>query len=402
MARRNRSFEFEIFDSPDGAYAVFENSLRSGMEYDVNTEDQFDAVVLTRPVKVTYDPKYISFKTDDNPGSEKFAFMVRVLGDKSPHKFLPNPCLLYELNTADAQRRAFNLIQQHTKVIMQADNDESLPGINSIVRVVLERNKRGSFKTDITKQFISIVNSDPKPPPNQQTCQTLIDMLEFGDVVRIGEFGEPVKAAYVGAGGATILNVENGKLEEFGVPLVALPDELYDKGPQLGGASALFIPEVIPSLIKVMEEYMNDHGGKKISISAHYRNYDEQVAMKEKKRREGNPSYAANPGHSMHGWGVAFDVNGTLLQPDGTVMSKNTPNVNKKRFDSPIYTWLDNKGKGRHGWKNPTNLRKESGEPIEAWHWENVALRKKHFPSVPPTPPGATTDAETTPEDDGA
>jgi hypothetical protein len=185
MARKNRSFEFELFDSPDGAYTVFENSLRSGMEYDANIEDQFDAVVLTRPTKVTYDPRYISFKTDENPGSEKFAFMVRVLGDKSPHKFLPDPCLLYELNTADAQRRAFNLIQQHTKVIMQADNDESLPGINSIVRVALERNRRGSFKTDVTKQFISIVNSDPKPPANGQTCQTLVDLLKYGDVTSL-------------------------------------------------------------------------------------------------------------------------------------------------------------------------------------------------------------------------
>ena len=395
MARKNRSFEFELFDSPDGAYSVFENSLRSGMEYDANIEDQFDAVVLTRPTKVTFDPKFISFKATDD--SEMFAFMVRVLGDKSPHKFLPNPCLLYELNTADAQRRAFNLIQQHTKVIMPAAKDEPLPGINSIVRVALERNRRGSFKTDVTKQFISIVNSDPKPPANGQTCQTLIDSLKFGDIVRVGEYGEPVKAAYVNAAGNVTPEVENGGLADAGVPLIPADDSLFDN---TSGSPVVFIPEAIESFHKVMQEYMDQHDGKKISISAHYRDYDEQVRMKEKKIREGNPSYAANPGHSMHGWAVAFDVNGTLEQPDGSYMDpKLTPNVNTKRFDSPIYKWLDNGGKGRHGWKNPPGLRKGTGAPIEAWHWENVELRKKHFPSVPPPPPGATTDAETTPED---
>ena len=122
--------------------------------------------------------------------------------------------------------------------------------------------------------------------------------------------------------------------------------------------------------------------------------------MKEQKIREGNPSYAANPGHSMHGWAVAFDVNNTLEKHDKSgFWSRDDPNANIKRFDSPIYKWLDNGGKGRHGWINPPGLRKGTGPPIEAWHWENVALRKKHFPSVPPPPPGGTTDAETTPED---
>ncbi len=187
MARKNRSFSFEVFDSPDGAYTIFENSLRSGMEYDANIEDQFDAVVLTRPVKVTSDMKSVSFTPSDN-GRSMFAFMVRILGDKSPHKYLPDPCLLTNLGgvDADGQRRAFNLIQQHTKVIMHATSDNPPPEINNIVRVSLERNRRGSFKTDVTKQFIEIIDSSTKPQPSQSNCEVIMDLFKYKDITAIG------------------------------------------------------------------------------------------------------------------------------------------------------------------------------------------------------------------------
>jgi hypothetical protein len=142
---------------------------------------------------------------------------------------------------------------------------------------------------------------------------------------------------------------------------------------------------------------MKDHPGKKISISSHYRTYDRQVKMKKEKGK-----YAATPGKSNHGWAIAFDVNGTRVMADKTVLNSKAPDTNWRRFDSPIYKWLDNGGRGRHGWINPPSLRRESGGVIEAWHWENVTIRDTIFIGTPPTPAGSTGEIEETPEDSDA
>ena len=75
MKRQKRAYLFDIFDSAEGAFDLFQNSIRSGMDYDSNINDQFLATVLTRPVKVTGERTPKTFVRNSDGKTENFAFM---------------------------------------------------------------------------------------------------------------------------------------------------------------------------------------------------------------------------------------------------------------------------------------------------------------------------------------
>ena len=98
--------------------------------------------------------------------------------------------------------------------------------------------------------------------------------------------------------------------------------------------------------------------GVNISYTDTYRDYQTQVETKQAKG-----AYAATPGNSNHGWGMAVDFN-----------------VN----DPKVKAWLDKNGK-RFGWVNP--LWAHDGEGIEEpWHWEYVGGGKKVRVKAKPKP----------------
>ena len=185
MARNKRAFNFADFDFAESAFDLFQNSIRSGMDYDANISDQFQAKVLTRPTKLTGDPRTVSFAWESK--TETFAFMVRIQGNQSPHRFLPDPCSIEYTKTPEQRTRAFNSIQLHTKVLMTPDSDSPLPKIDDIINITLERGEFGSFKTDLAKQYVSIV-SEAKIPAGQVfgACQTLAQSFTEADIINSG------------------------------------------------------------------------------------------------------------------------------------------------------------------------------------------------------------------------
>ena len=185
MARNKRAFNFADFDFAESAFDLFQNSIRSGMDYDANISDQFQAKVLTRPTKLTGDPRSVSFAWESK--TETFAFMVRIQGNQSPHRFLPDPCSVEYSETPEQRTRAFNSIQLHTKVLMTPDSESPLPKIDDIINITLERGEFGSFKTDLAKQYVSIV-SEAKIPAGQVfgACQTLAQSFTEADIINSG------------------------------------------------------------------------------------------------------------------------------------------------------------------------------------------------------------------------
>lgn len=184
MKRQERSFLFESFDSAESAFDLFQNSIRSGMNYDSNISDHFLATVLTRPVKVTGNREDISATFEfDSEKSENFSFMVRIEGKNSPHRFLPNPCDIRYTTNSNSRRLVSNLIQQHTKVIMSANSGDIFPEPGSKIIVSLDRNKFGSFKTDIAKSYVEYVEP---PPANQNVkidCSKLKSAFDSGTIM---------------------------------------------------------------------------------------------------------------------------------------------------------------------------------------------------------------------------
>lgn len=83
-------------------------------------------------------------------------------------------------------------------------------------------------------------------------------------------------------------------------------------------------------------------GGVSLFITDSYRTYDQQVDLAKRKGLTSQGGWAATPGTSNHGWGLAVDA------------------------DTPTINWLKANG-ARYGWANTVAK--------EPWHWEYVGYR---------------------------
>ena len=101
-------------------------------------------------------------------------------------------------------------------------------------------------------------------------------------------------------------------------------------------------------------------GKSKLSITDGYRTYQQQVNVKAKMG-----SFAAEPGTSNHGWGIAMDISG-IANPIAT-LKKNTKD-RASAYRTPTYQWLFQNGP-KFGIYSPLKLRDGSGID-EWWHFE--------------------------------
>ena len=90
--------------------------------------------------------------------------------------------------------------------------------------------------------------------------------------------------------------------------------------------------------------------GKDLAITDSYRSLESQVSVAARK-----PGFAARPGTSNHGWGLALDLGAGTSSGVGEQ-----------------YDWLVANA-GKYGWENPEWAQRNS---YELWHWEYVPGRK--------------------------
>ena len=120
-------------------------------------------------------------------------------------------------------------------------------------------------------------------------------------------------------------------------------------------APALCSPETAPGHLlrcdaakafdRLSRAFKNDFGYL-ISVTDSYRSYEQQVILKKRKGR-----FAATPGTSNHGWGLAVDLGSSI-------------NV----FGSAQHLWMRKRAPA-FGWIHPQWAR-QGGSLPEAWHWE--------------------------------
>jgi len=132
---------------------------------------------------------------------------------------------------------------------------------------------------------------------------------------------------------------ENGKL-----------DNIVELGPQWPNMK--LAKPAAEAFLKLNDAFKAQFGSD-IPLNDAYRDYDNQVAMKAKKTREGQPQFAATPGSSIHGWGLAFDGGG-----------------NFQSFTTAEYNWMLANGLD-YGWNHPAFAAPGSNAP-EPWQWEYV------------------------------
>ncbi|MBB2915479.1 prefoldin subunit 5 [Streptosporangium becharense] len=111
---------------------------------------------------------------------------------------------------------------------------------------------------------------------------------------------------------------------------------LQQPGNELRGDAAL-------AFISLNEAYKRRFG-KAMCVTDSYRNLAEQQSVYYRR-----PGFAAVPGRSNHGWGLAVDLCGGV-----------------ERFRSPEFNWLEANSK-KYGWFHP---KWAYVSPFEPWHWE--------------------------------
>lgn len=388
---------FLDFNYTNGALNLFEQTIRNAVDFNAMEDDVFEARVLTTPTRITNNIASIgSSPLSSNDSNIKHSFRVRILGPLSAHNFIEDPCGLDKFSDERSKEIGFSILQNHTEVII--DDEWASPSMGDVVIIKLERttkknNKRG-FNYKNAKQYLGVARKSPLPESSttQQLCDKLAEIFENADLSSLAKFSSNAPARK-----SMYRNepVENGRIQ--GKFLVKPVEYASEKGMDLTGVPShdhrgrpiYFIEEIMHSFIKLCNDY-HKHFKEPISISNAYRDYEWQTRLRAQYGRG-----AAAPGTSNHGWGVAFDVNGTNRDMDGDgVVGKRTD-----RFVTPVYLWLDNGGQGRHGFVNPPSLRQNGSLP-ESWHWENTTVRDQVYSDLDPDIKNGTPDGTEVPPEE--
>jgi zinc D-Ala-D-Ala carboxypeptidase len=106
-------------------------------------------------------------------------------------------------------------------------------------------------------------------------------------------------------------------------------------------------PDAAMSLSALNEAFRASFG-RELCLVASYRDLSTQYELKASRG-----FYAASPGTSMHGWGLAIDL------------------CSKETSDSDVFSWLWANAPS-YGWQNPS-WAQLGGSKYEPWHWEFVS-----------------------------
>lgn len=350
------------FDRKMTSPSLWLEGLYSNVDkYDVfGNENNFQVKVLDTPTEV---------------GNE-IVFSGRIIDPRMAHEaFLPDPCDLTITSNPLIARAIANF---HTIIIVRnaAELSETISR-DDIVTAKFSPGQNGNKYDLQSGDFVKIFKkSEINSSTNNANCISLKDIdfsagtsagVLYGTVnIPFEDISDGQKSFYKG------IEVANGRLPSdiLASPWSVANDHYVPKDDRKG-RPILFIQDLIESFIELCREYYDEYE-EKIVINDSYRSYERQVQL------DKTSKYAATPGYSNHGWGVAFDVNGTNVCKNGCPSSKSI-----ERFTSPIYAFLDQQGAGRHGFINPPSMRYDGSLP-ESWHWENITVRNKVFDKKQP------------------
>jgi LAS superfamily LD-carboxypeptidase LdcB len=213
-------------------------------------------------------------------------------------------------------------------------------------------NSKGQDPNYLFLEFISEESEDQEEEVDVAELQSAFGKQDPKLLAQMSQEGNEISTNSLKAAASNPLlakkKVTNGKL-----PVAALrtiPGVFDNKG-----RKAQFLAEVSDEFKLLMTDF-KAHFGYPLPLTDTYRSYERQLKTKEE-----TPDIAADPGTSPHGWGLAFDYNTMVKQPDGTYIGS---------FDSPRYKWLFTNAPKRGFW-NP-GWAQEDGKMPEAWHFEAI------------------------------
>lgn len=182
--------DFSTFTDPSTASDLYSNSIRRAFSYDsYGNKTKFRAVVLTNPIPVSPSDLQYFTGTPESKTSKKFdryVYRARILGANSPHEFLPNPC---DATYAIDPDQALKVIEMHTLFISDVEfgTAESLPRINTVVEVELEKNTFG-YNLQYGKHIKVSYNDDKPSTSTSVSCDSIKSIMDSATgIVTIGD-----------------------------------------------------------------------------------------------------------------------------------------------------------------------------------------------------------------------
>ncbi len=201
MAKKNY-FDFSQFDEVGDAMDLFANTIRNAFEFDALAgKDTFNAVVLTQPIPMDESQiaSFIQTKQNDEKQSAdddipRFTFKARILGQQSPHLFLPDPCDITIAKEIQEQQNIQDVIDMHTTVI--AINAVDRPALGDVVKIKIDQ---GTFSINPqTAEYVGLVTNSPSAINNilgsqRGECKQTLENTFAGYNGSVVQGGKPIR-----------------------------------------------------------------------------------------------------------------------------------------------------------------------------------------------------------------
>tara|TARA_Y100000310_G_scaffold112746_1_gene111283 strand:+ start:23816 stop:25066 length:1251 start_codon:yes stop_codon:yes gene_type:complete len=345
MAIKN-FLDWSQFTTRGSGLELFGNAIRKSLEFNqYGDQTTFRAVALTdayplqsgianlQEQRIAGEESEASSELLDTIEKKltNFILKARILGDNSPHSFLPDPC---DPTTAADPDQLISIIKMHTSFVSTADSllsDEPMVKKGDIIWVELKKNV---FSYDLQfGKFLQKSRDKEVLAETSAVCGTLSTMDWGSGVVGEGATEDPGgfswsnrQKQYTVTWQSTEFPEYNGKILKNG--------EIEDSGmlvtdPESG---AQLVQPAMNDFLLLAAAYKAKFNGKSLTGYG-YRTYTGQVSARMIRvagdQNCGNPNgegsgdkdanckfvgAAATPGRSNHGWGAAIDLRGSQFR----------------------------------------------------------------------------------------
>jgi hypothetical protein len=242
--------DFSTFTDRRSSKDLYANSVRKGLKYDAfGDQTKFQAIVISDPIP--FSPQDLQFFTGDtgdlkeiwnniNNTTTQFSYRARIIGNNSPHSFLPHPC---DSTYAADSEEALKIVAMHTLFVSNEEGGaaNSVPRLGSKVEVELTKNVFG-YNLQFGKHSKLVSNPEPSKA-SAEACDTLVSAMASatGGATSIGSLGA----------GTAIINLSN-----------SLPQFSEEEGTIVGKS--------LDSLTSVVEKELSLWSGKKETVPEMY------------------------------------------------------------------------------------------------------------------------------------
>tara|TARA_R110002110_G_scaffold42638_3_gene133678 strand:- start:545 stop:1648 length:1104 start_codon:yes stop_codon:yes gene_type:complete len=228
--------DWSTYSDPDTAMGIYGNTIRKGLSGDgYNAKTHFKAVALSDMFPLSAN-QYMAIDGGSTGGADnsaqRYAFKARIIGENSPHSFLPDPC---DPAFSSDNAGIYKVIAMHTTFISSEMNSGDNVTRGDVV--VVELNKTG-FSYDLKYgRFVSISSVESPSSEAGTVCASLVSL--------VGEWGGPAMAVAPTAGPAT--SGQDGEPSTIGTTTSTNPKLIYFY-PGIGYGTKPFVQKEISTM----------------------------------------------------------------------------------------------------------------------------------------------------------